>query len=474
MNDKINLLDIGNFTRLKIIGQGLYSTVCTAQENKTGKIYAAKMYNAPSDESDLKYDKLIEHISILSSHPHKAIIKIYGISPLNFYNENCPVLFTEYMRKGSLQDIISSNKSKHPRAGWNSTKKLINIFGIASAMKFLHSHQILHRDLKPGNILEDDNFYPKICDFDFSIKKTDVIAEVQMFGTMNYMAPELFLGNEVPSYASDVFAFAMTIFAILVETPFSFGFNKNNTMFQYSQRITQGERPKFTVQIPESYRKLIEDCWSQNSSDRPTFDEIVTRLKTDKGFITNEINEQEYFEYIRLVETNEPEKEEESQISKEEEEKIEEIKLSPFSIDVKNLNLKNFEKENKIGYGFEGDVYKIIGKSTNIVYAAKIFRNEIYQEKSDTKIAQNLFREVKILSELSHPSIMKFYGYSGIDFIDVCRPVIVTEYLSNGSLEDLIEMERSGFKSTFWNETTKLIIIYGIAKAMSYLHKKKT
>lgn len=267
MNDKINLLDIGNFTRLKIIGQGSYSTVCTAQENKTGKIYAAKMYNAPSDESDLKYDKLIEHISILSSHPHKAIIKIYGISPLNFYNENCPVLFTEYMRKGSLQDIISSNKSKHPRAGWNSTKKLINIFGIASAMKFLHSHQILHRDLKPGNILEDDNFYPKICDFDFSIKKTDVIAEVQMVGTMNYMAPELFLGNEVPSYASDVFAFAMTIFAILVETPFSFGFNKNNTMFQYSQRITQGERPKFTVQIPESYRKLIEDCWSQNSSD---------------------------------------------------------------------------------------------------------------------------------------------------------------------------------------------------------------
>ena len=84
--------------------------------------------------------------------------------------------------------------------------------------------------------------------------------------------------------------------------------------------------------------------------------------------------------------------------------------------------------------------------------------------------AVNLSREVGILSTLNHPSVMRFFGYSSTDFIDLCRPVIVTEIITNGRLANILEIERSGFNISFWDDTMKLINIYGIASCMAYLH----
>lgn len=82
----------------------------------------------------------------------------------------------------------------------------------------------------------------------------------------------------------------------------------------------------------------------------------------------------------------------------------------------------------------------------------------------------NLSREVNIISKLNHPSILKFICYSPINFKKKNKPVIITEFASNGSLKDLISAEREKINNPNWNDTRKLIVIYGIASAMSYLH----
>ena len=125
--------------------------------------------------------------------------------------------------------------------------------------------------------------------------------------------------------------------------------------------------------------------------------------------------------------------------------------------------MKKFEKIELIGCGSFSDVYTIKNKETNEIFVAKILK---------AKNQENFLKEVNILSQLNHPSIMKFIGFSPIDFDSNQNPVIVTEFLSNRSLEDLLDVERNGISIPFWSDTLKLINIYGIASAMSFLHSK--
>ena len=65
--------------------------------------------------------------------------------------------------------------------------------------------------------------------------------------------------------------------------------------------VSKGDRPELNSTIPKSYKDLIENCWSQNPEKRPTFDQILDKLENDKGFITDEINYQEYLNYIEYI-----------------------------------------------------------------------------------------------------------------------------------------------------------------------------
>ena len=173
-------------------------------------------------------------------------------------------------KNGSLEDLILLEKNHNHLSNFNDTQKLIIIYGIASAMSYLHSHNIIHRDLKPENILIDDFFFPKIADFGLSkinhqrqesmtMKSTDGIK-----GTPIYMSPEIWRNGEY-SKASDVYAFAIIVYELITkEKPF-----ENFNFFQIPLKISKGYRPEFKNPVPDVYRNLIESCWSQDPSKRP-------------------------------------------------------------------------------------------------------------------------------------------------------------------------------------------------------------
>ncbi|KAK8884818.1 hypothetical protein M9Y10_043938 [Tritrichomonas musculus] len=132
------------------------------------------------------------------------------------------------------------------------------------------------------------------------------------------------------------------------------------------------------------------------------------------------------------------------------------------------LNLSQYTKIDKIGQGSFGKVFKVVQKDTNNIYAAKI--SSIPLSEDDNSLNLNLQREVNIIAQLNHPSVLKFIGYSPINFNQNPKRVIITEYTSNGSLSSIIKLERQGLSPQEWNNTKKLINIFGIAPAMSYLH----
>ena len=119
------------------------------------------------DKDLTKFSNELETILKLN---HPSLLKFIGYSPIDFKNNRKPVIVTEYSSNGSLYDILQIERLNNPIQGWDETKKLINIYGIASGMSYLHSHDILHCCLKPSTIYLNEILFPKIGDFGLSMK----------------------------------------------------------------------------------------------------------------------------------------------------------------------------------------------------------------------------------------------------------------------------------------------------------------
>lgn len=70
-------------------------------------------------------------------------------------------------------------------------------------------------------------------------------------------------------------------------------------------KIVQGKRPEFQKEVPQCYKRLIEECWDKNPKKRPTFNQICERLKNDKSFHEN-VDLDFFFNYIKYVDNNLP------------------------------------------------------------------------------------------------------------------------------------------------------------------------
>lgn len=189
MSEYINL---NKFTIQEKLGKGAFGKVFKVIENDTQNIYAAKISKSEFTKEDPELIANIKsEVSILSQLNHPLVLKFIGYNPIDFNHKPHPVIITEYSANKSLSNIIDLDRKHKPPKNWTDTKKLINIYGIASAMSYLHAHGIVHRDLKPANILEDENFFLKIADFGLS-KIGSITSQSNSYsGTPKYMAPEM-------------------------------------------------------------------------------------------------------------------------------------------------------------------------------------------------------------------------------------------------------------------------------------------
>ena len=297
----MNFFDLNKLKKLDEIGNGAFGEVYKVVEKDTTNIFAAKVsFNEINNDDVELITNLKREVGILSQLIHPAVLRFIGYSPLDFDQTPCPVIITEYSSNGSLNDLIKLDRILSAPKAWTDTKKLINIYGIASAMSYLHSHNIIHRDLKPANILEDENLFPKIADFGLSkiyhqnIDSMTSQSTIGFKGTPIYIAPEIWQDKKYTK-AGDVYAFAMIVYELLTHNE---PFKDYNFFTLFSKVIINGERPKFKYPLPRCYRDLIEKCWSSNPEKRPTFNSIINRLRRNKEFITETIDEIEYFNYI--------------------------------------------------------------------------------------------------------------------------------------------------------------------------------
>jgi serine/threonine protein kinase len=180
-------------------------------------------------------------------------------------DDSPPWLATTFVPGPSLADLVTRAGPLPEHAVWRLAG------GLAEALQAIHFHGLIHRDLKPGNILVAADG-PRVIDFGISrtTEGTVVTATHTTIGTPAYMSPEQAQGHTVGP-ASDVFSLGSVLtFAATGAAPFGSG---GTEMFAIAYRVVNGE-PDLSG-VPESLRPLIDACLAKDPAARPAVSQLL-------------------------------------------------------------------------------------------------------------------------------------------------------------------------------------------------------
>ncbi|KAJ4839327.1 hypothetical protein Tsubulata_029964 [Turnera subulata] len=189
------------------LGQGTYGTVFKGKLSNE-ILVAVKVLN----NSKANGEEFVNEVGMMGRIHHVNVVRLVGFCADGFRR----ALVYEYLPNDSLQKFIASADAKNHFLGWERLHRIA--LGIAKGIEYLHQgcdQRILHFDIKPQNILLDNDFNPKISDFGLAklcSKDKSAVSMTTARGTIGYIAPEVFsrnFGNV--SYKSDVYSFEMLV-----------------------------------------------------------------------------------------------------------------------------------------------------------------------------------------------------------------------------------------------------------------------
>ncbi|XP_063920409.1 cyclin-dependent kinase 2-like [Zophobas morio] len=249
----MNTLD--KFIKLKTAGEGTYGIVYKAKNKVTGQSVALKRIKL---EKFNKYDQTegvpataIREISILKGLRHSAIIELQDV----MYTSDKLYLVFEYLDLDLKRYLDGTMKPMH--------KELIRSYlkQLCEGLSYLHTHRILHRDIKPQNLLLDKEGHIKITDFGlsrcFSVPTKSYTHEVV---TMWYRAPELLLGSKLYTNGVDIWSLGCIMAEMLIKRALFPGDSEIDQIFKIFKILGTpndemwlgvSELPQYEVSFPQ-------------------------------------------------------------------------------------------------------------------------------------------------------------------------------------------------------------------------------
>ncbi|KAG6544695.1 hypothetical protein Mapa_013885 [Marchantia paleacea] len=219
-----------------IIGRGSGSTVyrVRVQEGKVTVVAAKKLEMGLDERNDKKgQGRMIREMEALGSLRHRNLVRIMGVC---YSSMKC--LIVEFVSNGSLHDHLHEVENGKCEMPLEARLKITT--GVADALAFLHHEYetpILHLDIKPSNILLDDDFNPKVTDFSIakfvnprSNAEYGESTALSVVGTAGYMAPEYGTLSRV-STKGDVYSFGVVLLELFTgKSPTDSSFDEDKTL----------------------------------------------------------------------------------------------------------------------------------------------------------------------------------------------------------------------------------------------------
>ncbi|KAF9972041.1 hypothetical protein BGZ73_004899 [Actinomortierella ambigua] len=268
----------------KCIGQGGYGTVYHARLGSQSCAVKQVMLT----KLEYQQQAIQQEVFILERLRHRYIIQFYRTE----YLDGTLAIVMDYAEGGSLTAAILRR-----RLDWPTKQRIAQ--EIVRGLEYMHAENVIHRDLKSGNVLLTRHLEVKLCDFGLATVKTTTASRSTAFrtsngddsnnndngggagnnnritkGTLRWMAPELFAARPKFSFKSDMYALGMVMWEMAADCTTPFKDLPDNMVVM--TLVKSGEREVLPeTGVPDDYRAWILRCWEQDPANRPEAREMV-------------------------------------------------------------------------------------------------------------------------------------------------------------------------------------------------------
>lgn len=256
---------IGKYEILRELGRGAMGVVFKARDPLIGRLVALKTIALAASENEDLRQRFYREAQAAGGLQHPNIVTVYEMGE----EAGVPFIAMEYLEGESLDAALRKNKHIPP------AQKLGYLVQICRALSYAHQHGIVHRDIKPGNVVVTRGGAVKVVDFgiarivDTSRTQTGVVV-----GTLAYMSPQLLKGERADE-RSDIWAVGVLCYEMLAgQKPFD---GNNHAALLFS---ILSDEPRALAEVsadcPEELRVIVEKMLRKNAEERyQTFEELL-------------------------------------------------------------------------------------------------------------------------------------------------------------------------------------------------------
>lgn len=279
---------IGKYKLLNIIGQGGMGKIYKAIDPGLSKPVIIKQLML-SSQTILKR-RFEREASIMKSLSHRNIVKVFN----HFKEGDSYFIAMEYIDGMALEDLIKKNKKI------NTMPAILIFREICNGLKHAHDYGIIHRDIKPDNVLISKTGDVKLVDFGIATARPgsteDLTKTGTVMGTPSYMSPEQITNSKDVDKRSDIYSLGVVLYQMITGVkPFSSAFSAETI-----NKINRGiyENPvKYLPEMPEIFKKIIKR--TMNCKRNRRFKDLKDCIKLLSKYTENYKNNSKVKEAIK-------------------------------------------------------------------------------------------------------------------------------------------------------------------------------
>jgi serine/threonine protein kinase len=275
-------IGLPGFTDVVAVASGATSQVFRACQPTMDRLVAIKVLGLTVHDARVRarFERELAVMGRLSRHPLLVTIHSHGISQVGY-----PYLVMPWYERGSVADELRL------RGPMTVSEVLRTGVKVGAALDFMHGQGIVHRDVKPANVLLSDLGESVLADFGGAIR-LDRMGTATSTYTPIHAAPELFCGGTA-SPSSDVWSLTSTLYTALTgKPPFALGSAQGDLMAELSQLLGEPMPELTRSDVPDELVALLQAGLAKQSADRPTAFELadgLQRLQAEQGLPMTEI-----------------------------------------------------------------------------------------------------------------------------------------------------------------------------------------